>query len=216
MAEPAAPGPETATGGLDAAHRALVQRRDLQFDLPNWTPPAPRPPPAWLKGISDFLGHLFSGLGPVLPVLFWIVVAAAVLGLAYLVARELGWIERTARRKTPQAVTDDYRPDAALAQGLLADADELARQGRFAEAVHVLLLRSIDDMRRFRPGSVSPAATSRDLARLEILPSNARPAFASMAQRVETSLFGARAVDAAGYQNARADYEAFAFPKVWT
>jgi hypothetical protein len=63
---------------------------------------------------------------------------------------------------------------------------------------------------------VRPAATSRDLELLDVLPPDARPLFSSMARRVEVSLFGARDVDADGYAASRAAYEAFAFPRVWT
>ena len=141
--------------------------------------------------------------------------SAAIAGVIFLIAREVGWTEIIRKRRKPRLAPVDYRPDAEVARALLADADELAAQGRFAEAVHILLLRSIEDMQRFRPGSVRPAATSRDIAGLEVLPVTARPAFAAMAERVEVSLFGARAVDAEGFARARSDYEAFAFPKAW-
>ena len=209
------PAPNSAAHGLEAAHRALLQRRDLQFDLPGFKPPTPREPPHWLKALGDFLGSLFGGLGPIMEVLFWGLVAAAVAGVIFLIAREVGWTEIIRKRRKPRLAPVDYRPDAEVARALLADADELAAQGRFAEAVHILLLRSIEDMQRFRPGSVRPAATSRDIAGLEVLPVTARPAFAAMAERVEVSLFGARAVDAEGFARARSDYEAFAFTKAW-
>ena len=212
-----APGParNAAGEGLEAAHRLLMQRKDLQFDLPSTAPPAPpSKAPRWLTDLLDAIGQIFSPLGSMLEVLFWVLIAAAVLGLIYLVAREAGLIDFAIRRKA-RPTPADYRPDAETARALLADADQLAAQGRYAEAVHVLLLRSIDDMQRFRPGSVRPAATSRDLAGLEVLPGEARPLFARMAERVEISLFGARKVDAQGYADSRAAYEAFAFPKVW-
>lgn len=209
---------EAATGGtgtLEAAHKALLQRRDLQFELKGIEVPPPREPPRWWQAIMDFLSHLFAPLGPVLQGLFWGVVALAVLGIVYLIAREVGWLDWTGKAKKAKAREEAYRPGAEMAASLLADADALAAQGRYAEAVHILLLRSIEDMQRFRPGSVRPAATSRDLARLPVLPGEARPLFAAMASRVEVSLFGARPVDAAGYAASRADYEAFAFPRVW-
>jgi len=200
---------------LEAAHKALMQRHDLQFELKAVEVPPPRDPPGWLQSLSEFLSHLFAPLGPIIQVLFWGVVALAVLGIIYLIAREVGWLEWAGKSAKAKARVEAWRPDAEQAAALLADADALAAEGRFAEAVHVLLLRSIEDMQRFRPGSVRPAATSRDLARLPVLPGGARPLFAAMASRVEISLFGARPVDADAYAASRADYEAFAFPQVW-
>ncbi len=215
MGDPAAPAPDTVAQGLAAAHQALLKRRDLQFDLPGLVQQPPRDPPGWLKAILEFLAHMFVGLAPLLDFLFWGLVAAAVAGVLYLIVREVGWGDMIGKSRK-KALNADYRPEASLAKALLADADELAAQGRFDEAVHILLLRSIDDMQRFRPGSVRPAATSRDIAGLDVLPQAARPAFAAMAERVEISLFGARPVDAAGFAQTRADYEAFAFPTAWT
>ena len=218
MAQPAAPGQHAASQGLDAAHRGLLQRKDLQFDFPSFELPKPAAEtPGWMKAIGDFFGHIFSALGQAAPYLFWGVVAAAVLAVLFLIAREAGWIEwsRPRRKAKAEAQADHYRPRAETAKALLDDADALAAEGRFAEAVHTLLLRSIEDMRRFRPHSVRPAATSRDLAGLTVLPDQARPAFVSMAETVEASLFGGRDVGAEAYAACRRAYEAFAFAQVW-
>ena len=180
-------------------------------------PPAQTETPGWLKALGEALAHIFAALGPILSYLFWGALILALLGVVVLIAREVGWIDWAGAggKKKAQASADQYRPEAEVAHALLADADALAAQGQFAEAVHTLLLRSIEDMRRFRPHSVRPAATSRDLAGLGVLPEAARPAFELMAEAVETSLFGGRAVDAHRYEACRKAYEFFAFAKVW-
>lgn len=200
---------------LDQAHRAVLARRDLQFDLQEIPPPRRDPPPDWLTNLVDWIAALFRGAAPVLQVLFWGVVALAVAGLLFLILRELGALDWARRKHKTARPVVQYRPEAEVAETLLADADALAEEGRFAEAVHVLLLRSIDDMRRRRPRAVRPSFTSRDIGGLDILPEQARGAFGAMADLVETSLFGGRPVDAAGFARSRAAYEAFAFDRAW-
>ena len=121
-----------------------------------------------------------------------------------------------ARPKTVAAETaPEWRPDAAAARDLLAAADALAAQGRFAEAAHLILLRSVADIERRRPRSVRPALTTREIAGLSALPPSARPAFAQIGRVVERSLFGGAPVEAAEYAECRREYEAFALPAGW-
>jgi hypothetical protein len=197
-------------GGVDAAHRRLIAHHDLQFDFTPYIAPAQRPPPHWF----ETLGRLIKALAPVLEVIFWAGVAAAVLLILYLVARELGFIRWRPQRKKGIAAFS-YQPDAATARGLLADADTLAAEGRFAEAVHVLLQRSIDDMRTRRPRAIAASLTSRDIESLPALPEAVRPAFGAMARLVEHSLFAGRPVGQPDFARARSAYEDFAFPGAW-
>ena len=99
---------------------------------------------------------------------------------------------------------------------LAADAaDALAAEGRFAEAVHLLLYRSVDDIAARRPGLVKPAITSRDLAASRDLPGTPRTAFARIARAVEISLFGGQPVDAGVWGECRAAYAELTVPKAW-
>jgi hypothetical protein len=197
---------------FEAAHRRLLSHHELQFDFTPYVPPKPpSPPPGWLVALA----RLFKLASPVLEVVFWLGVAAVVVLILYLVARELGFI-RWGRRRTLGGVDFQYQPDADVARTLLADADALAAEGRFAEAVHVLLQRSIEDMRARRPRAVAPSLTSRDIAVLPALPETVRPAFAAMAGVVEHSLFGGRTVAPSDFAAARRSYEAFAFPGAWS
>jgi hypothetical protein len=72
-----------------------------------------------------------------------------------------------------------------------AEADELARAGSFAEAMHVLLLRSVSEMRTRFASPIAVSLTSREiLGRLNMSPEE-RGVFASIVGDVEISLFGA-------------------------
>lgn len=197
-----------AEGKLAAAHRALLHTRGLQFDF-NGAPPDP-PTPKWLEALGRFL----ADFGPVLKFVFW---AGVVLGAAlvvWFIAREtIATRFRTAAR--PVAPTD-WRPEEGAARALLESADRLSAEGKYGEAIHLLLFRSIDDLVGRRPGVVRPALTSRDIAGLDVMPEGPRGAFARIAERVERSFFGGREADAADFAAARADYEAFAFAEGWS
>jgi hypothetical protein len=94
----------------------------------------------------------------------------------------------------------------------LTDADRLAAEGRFAEAVHLLLFRSIEEIDAKRPHAVKPALTSRDILDLTGLPAVARKALSRLVATVEWSFFGGRPVEAQDFAACRRAYEEFAFP----
>ncbi len=206
-------GPDQSSGGVDGtgvrdisdAHRELLQDRSLQFEFPQFKP---TPPPKWLEEVAAVI----ASLGPVLAVLFWVVVAAVVLALLYLIARSLVKARyEGAPGPGPNLGPDAaWRPTAEQARVLLADADALAAEGRFAEAAHLLLLRGVQDIRDQRPGLVRPALTSRDIAGLDALPAQAREAFAAIARVVERSFFGGRDLGETDWSLCRGAYERFA------
>jgi hypothetical protein len=104
---------------------------------------------------------------------------------------------------------EEWTPDRDAAAALLADADRLAGEGRYEEAVHLLLQRSVADIARARPDWLHPASTAREIARLPSLPQRAREAFAVIAERVERSLFALRRLDEADWTAAREAYARF-------
>lgn len=194
------------------AHRALLRDDTIQFEL---EPFVPREPPAWLR----WLDGLFSEMGPFFELMFWVVVALAVVGLLYLIARIAergGFAFMRRRRKAEAGETDEgWAIAEAPARALLAEADALARDGRFAEAAHLLLFRSIEEIERRRPRVVRPALTSRDIAGAPQLPPGPRAAFGRIAMAVERSLFGGRALAEPDWRGCRAAYEEFALAREW-
>lgn len=193
---------------LDRLHAELVARDDLQFDFPPYAEPKP---PAW----ADALVRFFEAIAPFLKAVFWIGLVVGGLLIVYFAAREVQatWTRR--RRAAQPDRPADWAPEPARARALLEDADRLAAQGRFDEAVHLLLFRSIDDLAGRRPEAVRPALTSRDIARIEAMPGPARSAFSRIAEVVETSFFGGRPVGREDFAECRRAYEAFAFAEGW-
>lgn len=201
---------------IRAAHAHLLKDRKIQFDFTK----APKPPevrePEWMKALGRFLSHLVEFLMPALKLLFWGGVIVVVGLLVFLIVREFTGVSFARKRREAVRVQPaDWRPEAWKAKALLEDADRLAEAGRYDEAVHLILYRSIDDIEGRRPRLVRPALTSRDIAALEGLPGAAREAFGHIARVVEASFFGGRQVDRAAFADCRRAYEAFAFPEVW-
>lgn len=194
-----------------AAHARILADPSLQFAFGQ--PPKPPEVPDWVRA----LGRLLEAAGPVMKYVFWGGLILVALLLLYFVVREVIAV-RWRRPDRPADLSHGlapWRPRPEEARVLLEDADRLAAEGRFEAAAHLLLLRTIDDIRGRRPDLVRPALTSRDIAALSALPEAARPAFAAIAQVVERSLFGGRSVDAGAWGRCRAAYEDFALPKVW-
>ena len=210
--------PQTDLAALDAAHEAYAARTDLQLERPEWDAPPPqpvKPPPRWLVSLSEFLGFF----APLFQVLFYLIIVAVVLGFLYFLFGEAIRVRLggSGRGKVDQGddVMIDLRPDAAMARSLLEEADALARAGKFAEAVHLLLFRSIEDIQTRLEGGVPKSLTAREIGGLSHLPERVRKGLSPIIGIVERSFFGGRDVDSAGWQEARASYEDFAFGEGW-
>jgi hypothetical protein len=219
-ATPVSPPGPSGLEAIKAAHARLLADKRIQFDFtapPKPDPPKPpHPEPEWLKALEHFIGQGIDFLLPLLKVVFWVGVAALVALLVFLILREVMGVRFSRKRRATARVKPvDWRPDASKALALLEDADALADQGRYDEAVHLILYRSIDDIEGRRPRLVRPALTARDIAALEAVPGAARNAFTLIARVVEASFFGGRSVDRDAFAACRKAYEDFAFPEVW-
>jgi hypothetical protein len=204
--EAAASAGQTAEQKLVLAHKALLKTRGIQFDF---QAEKVDPPPSWAKPLGEFLQAIAPALG-------WVFWGGLILGgllVLYFILREV--LPDIGPKRRIEVQTTDWRPAPEKARALLEDADSLAKEGRFEEAIHLLLFRSIDDLAGRRPGLVKPALTSRDIAGLDALPADARSAFDRLARAVEMSFFGGRPAGEAAFGAARADYEAFAFAEGW-
>ena len=161
FAEDNAEFPPMSEERLDRALAAFEADEAFQRERPEWEPepldpadfernepgPIARAIAAFFEAIGSILGYLLAGL-----------IGLAILAGLYMVFGES--LAFRFRQKEKAAVPDvsivpDLRPEAARARALLEDADALAAQGRFAEAVHLLLFRSIDEIQEKTTGLMS-------------------------------------------------------------
>lgn len=218
---------------LAAAHAALRADPSIQFTLTR--PPAPPQTPEWLEMLGRWIAAAFrpvgrllgwiAGLMPDAPyarILLWTLLATVAAAMVWMVVERIRsgeWRLPRRRRGAPAVESDGdgegWAPDAAPARAWLREADRLAAEGRFAEAIHYLLFHSIDDIARRRPQLRRPSLTARELAAAPLLPAVVRPLFASIAAPVERSQFGGRPVADADWREARAAYAGFALPQAW-
>ena len=82
------------------------------------------------------------------------------------------------------------------------DADRLAAEGRYAEAVHALLLHVVRGLTVDGRPDPPPFTSRAPLARAALAPPR-RAAFGALVEAVEHSLFGGRPVDATAFAAAR-------------
>jgi hypothetical protein len=213
---------QTAAGTLDrldAAHAALLKQTDLQFQLSQAAPPAK--PPDWLvkllEPLTKALGAGMKALGPIAPYIFWTGVAVGAAFILFLIGQRLFAVKRGLVMGGLKLAggAEPWRPAPEQARALLEEADRLAAEGRFVEAAHLILLRSIEDIQARRPRAVAVSLTSRDIARLEALPPPARVLFSGIAEAVEISLFGGRPLDGEGYARCRDAYSSFVEAGSW-
>jgi uncharacterized protein DUF4129 len=170
--------------------------------------PAPLPRP--LHGVLDALGrafapvgrwfsHLYATLAGVLPgggATFWVLLCAAVVGLAALATVRL--TGRTLVDRTRAGVRLAAQRGAPDAAGLEAAADAAERDGRIADALRLRFqagLLRLDELGvlAYRP-SLPNAAVSRRLG---------SPTFDGLLQRFEEVVYGGRPADPGDASGAR-------------
>jgi hypothetical protein len=185
-AQPAAPQIQRAASGLEGS-------LDLQTELPESSAP-----------------DAISINSDVVRVLLWIAVICGAAALAYYVRGILpaGGLARS-------SAWDDPSEPSAFGQtrdGVAAQitADDLARQGRFVEAMHVLLLQGLDEMRRRLDQRFADSLTSREIMRRAKVSSGARAALRDIVDWVERAYFGAHPAVADDYAACRKSFVAFA------
>lgn len=207
---------------LQRAMDAFEADSALQRERPEWEPEVqafePRENRSGPNPIAQAIAAFFNAIGPLLGYLLVIAIALAILAGLYMVFGESITLRGRQKEKKAEAdisIVPDLRPEEARAHALLEDADRLAAEGRFAEAVHLLLFRSIDDIQEKRSGIIGRSLTAREIGALGILPDAVRGALSPIIRIVERSFFGGRDVDETGWQEARASYETFAFGEAW-
>jgi hypothetical protein len=196
---------------IQRAFTELHTHADFQFDLPEFKQPTL---PSWLvaltRALRDDWIYIKWGL--------WAFAALVLIYVLYVLARRY-WPLLTTRRLASEqqehAGAGEWRPSPIAARKLLSESDALAAQGHYSEAVHLLLLRSIEDIQDRKPRLIRPTMTSREIGKLDPLPRSARAAFAGIAAAVERVRFAGQMIGVDEFLRCRRDYESFAFSPAW-
>ncbi len=216
IAETEGASPPSQAGG-SAAWREVRADSEIQFE-PVEIPDVPPEPPGWFQQFLDWLGEKIEPFGRWLgeswPTLKWVLLALVIALILYMVYRTLGPMLGVSKARGELDEVEEWRPDEQESVALLKDADRLAAEGKYDEATHLLLRRSVGQIASARPDWVEPSSTARELASLAALPDAARSAFAVIAERVERSLFALRSLDRNDWEAARGAYAEFALARI--
>ena len=199
-------------GGEDISRAWRDMRSDDSLQFGEVDLPERDPPPDWLRDLLDWLGELFAPVARALvqawPWLQYVLLAIALAALLWFLWRLIE--PQLDRRRDKPRQREEWTPDQAEALALLEEADRLAEEGRYDEATHLLLKRSVGQIAAARPDLVDPSSTARELSAEPRIPHGARSAFRTIAERVEASLFALRKLSRDDWQVARAAYADFA------
>ncbi|MBV7258148.1 hypothetical protein KCG46_01015 [Erythrobacter sp. WH158] len=197
---------------------------DIQFapvEIEPTPPPEPNAIEQALNAFFGFLGEVLSPVGALIagiwPVLQWVLLALLAAFIIYMLVNTIGPVglrKRDARKDRAAAGEPEWAPSRSESLALLEDADRLAAEGRYDEATHLLLQRSVGQIAAAKPDWVEPSSTARELAALPALSEAARGAFGAISERVERSLFALRKLDQNDWVAARAAYTDFALVKI--
>jgi hypothetical protein len=169
----------------------VIRRLDLQTELPK---EAERPRFS-IKLPQEFL---------------WLVIALA-LGVLLYAFSDMIPILRARRRGAwsgDEAIADEV--EARAPTQVLGAADDLAAQGRYVEAMHVLLLQALADIRARLDEQFADSLTSREILRSTNLSNAGRTSLRDIVNRVEWSYFGEHPAAHADYVACRTSFSALA------
>lgn len=147
---------------------------------------------------------ILSAIGELL---FWtlvVVAGALLLWLLVLSIRARGKARRQGDATRHRAAAPADAAPAAAAP--LGDAEEAARAGRIAEAIHLLLLHAIRIRIERAPAPPGPAETAREIAAGAPLPPAAAEAFRSLVATVEEIRYGGRAPEPDAFARSREQF----------
>ena len=142
--------------------------------------------------------------------LLWGVVIVGVALLAFWIASELVKYGGDDASLGEAPAQDETAVDMAVIERPLGDAEELASRGLYREAIHALLLRTLQELVRSASVRVAPAMTSREILGRVPLLADARDALAGLITAVEITHFGGDEATVDDYVRCRAQFQKFA------
>jgi hypothetical protein len=186
--------PVSAAVDLHDLARQSARKLGLQTEIPSEVSDAAS---HWNLHLSDDL----------LRFLLWGTVILGVLVIVWSLRDSLPVFSRSrkivAREEAPLSSVPSSRMEEAQ-----IEADDLARQGHYSEAMHLLLLKSLNEIRRQLGINFAVSLTSREILRRIQLSDIGRRALAAIIQAVERIYFGGQEAGQADYAECRDHFDA--------
>ena len=180
-----------------AIAQKLIAVQSMQTDIPNRLD---APDNSW-----GF--HLPRSLGEAI---LWIAVIGGALAIGTALRDNLpGW-DRSRRLEEEGSQGDGGLARVTMLAGARNEADALAAQGRYDEAMHVLLLRAVGELREKLRLSIADSLTAREIERRAPLDGSGKGALSRIVRAVEHAVFGREPADSNVYLACRADFDTFA------
>lgn len=178
-------------GAAEIAHE-VIEKLGLQADLPRGAEPG------W---------HWHLHLPPeIANILLVLLIAIALLLVALFLRHARGDLFSMWRSSHEGMGLACGAESAAGAPEVMAAADDLARQGRFVEAMHALLLQGLAEIRQRVGDRFADSLTSREILRHARLSDRGRASLRDIIARVEWTYFGENPADAADYAACRGSF----------
>jgi hypothetical protein len=172
-----------------------VKKWGLQTEMPSETVTAPAE--NWLN---------FPVSTEFVRLMLWGCVMAGVVVVVWSLRDSLPVFSRSrkiiARDQAPPSMSPSNRMDEAQ-----VEADDLARQGHYGEAMHVLLLKSLNEIRRQLGISFAVSLTSREILRRVQLPDIGHQSLTAIIASVERTYFGGRPAGQNDYSDCRSNFD---------
>lgn len=184
------------TAKIEDAARKAIGDLNLQTELPG------DPKPSWLD--LDLPAINFSTW------ILWAGVAIFVAIALYSVRDDLPRLLFGHSKRWRDVHGEDIGASAGASHAEAAlTADELARQGYYVEAMHVLLLRAFAEMRERLGTDFAASLTSREILRRAKLSEVSKASLRDIITRVELSYFGAYPAADRDYVACRQSFDRF-------
>jgi hypothetical protein len=174
------------------ATRDLATSLDLQTELPVLKPDD-----------LEWPGYLSIDTARIL---LWIAVLAGAAVLAYYIHDVLPTFGLAGRPRWDDPAGGAGISGHGVSHAARLAADELAAQGRFVEAMHVLLLQGLDEMRMRLDLRFADSLTSREIVTRSNAPVDAKAALRDIIVWVERAYFGDHSADQNDYDACRRSF----------
>jgi hypothetical protein len=176
-----------------------------QMPEPNSTPQAETPESTVRNQDPD---HKFNFHLPpdVIRLLLWGAVVVGTVVIAWSLRDSLPVFSRSRKIVAPEPAPS-LPTRAGRMEEVQLEADDLARQGQYRQAMHLLLLNSLDEIRRQLGTGFAASLTSREILRRVQLSDIGRRSLTAIIRSVERTYFGDEEAGQIDYSDCRINFE---------